>query len=273
MKRTIIDRIRRYAGKDRKQVVNPNITAREAIQIADHIQEIESSLESHHRDLLAIHRVAACVAHVEPITEDDTLTVKRVKQMAMLINQSSPVHEVEPCGVWQFFQHGEWNVGSNLNNHRQNTEDAGIPTRDLYTRELSGFTDEEQELLMEAIDLAQDELHNQVATCPDVNMYAGEISDLREKQKSLAELKGRMHAFQVANESEVNPRLPPVNWEGYYTKKGVTENWFEGKPRWYWCVVVAHDQGKAVVRTRKGHYHAHSPDEFEFNKEPEGYRG
>lgn len=96
MERSVIDRIRQYAGKDRKQVVNPNITAREAILIADHIQEIESSLESHHRDLLKIHRVAAAVAQVEPITEDDTLTVKRVKQMAMLINQLSPVHEMEP---------------------------------------------------------------------------------------------------------------------------------------------------------------------------------
>lgn len=163
MTRTVIDRIREYAGKDRSQVVNPLLSVGEIIHIANHIQEIESSLEAHHRDLLAVHRVAACVAQVEPPNEEDTLTVRRVKQMAMMINQLTPVHEV-------------------------------------------------------------------------------------------------------------NPRLPPVNWEGYYTKKGVTENWFEGKPRWYWCVVVAHDQGKAVVRTRKGHYHAHSPDEFEFSKEPEGHR-
>lgn len=59
-------------------------------------------------------------------------------------------------------------------------------------------------------------------------------------------------------------RLPPLNWEGYYTRKGGT--------RWFWCVVVAHDQGKAVVRTKSNHYHAHSPDEFEFSKEPEGHR-
>lgn len=37
-------------------------------------------------------------------------------------------------------------------------------------------------------------------------------------------------------------------------------------------LVPAHDQGKAVIRTKSGHYHAHSPDEFEFSKEPEGYR-
>lgn len=62
----------------------------------------------------------------------------------------------------------------------------------------------------------------------------------------------------------VNPKLPPLDWEGYYTRKGGT--------RWFWCVVVAHDQGKAVVRTKTNNYHAHSPDEFEFSKEPEGYR-
>lgn len=62
----------------------------------------------------------------------------------------------------------------------------------------------------------------------------------------------------------IEGELPPVDWEGYYTRKGGT--------RWFWCVVVAHDQGRAVIRTKSGHYHAHSPDEFEFSKEPEGYR-
>lgn len=62
----------------------------------------------------------------------------------------------------------------------------------------------------------------------------------------------------------IEGELPPVDWEGYYTRKGGT--------RWFWCVVVAHDQGKAVIRTKSGLYHAHSPDEFEFSKEPEGYR-
>lgn len=38
----------------------------------------------------------------------------------------------EPSGVWQFYQNGEWHVGSNTHNHRENTENAGYPTRDLY---------------------------------------------------------------------------------------------------------------------------------------------
>jgi hypothetical protein len=37
----------------------------------------------------------------------------------------------EPCG-WQFYQNGEWNNGMETNNHRENTEAAGIPTRNVY---------------------------------------------------------------------------------------------------------------------------------------------
>jgi hypothetical protein len=35
--------------------------------------------------------------------------------------------------AWQFFQDGKWWNGSEYNCHRQNTEDAGIPVRNLYT--------------------------------------------------------------------------------------------------------------------------------------------
>lgn len=55
----------------------------------ERIRWLSRRLESHHADLLKIHRVAAHVAGVEPPTDDDHLTVKRVKQMAMLINQLS----------------------------------------------------------------------------------------------------------------------------------------------------------------------------------------
>jgi hypothetical protein len=37
----------------------------------------------------------------------------------------------EPCG-WQFYQNGEWNNGMETNNHRENTEAAGISTRNVY---------------------------------------------------------------------------------------------------------------------------------------------
>jgi len=37
----------------------------------------------------------------------------------------------EPCG-WQFFQDGKWHNGMETNNHRANTEAAGVPVRDVY---------------------------------------------------------------------------------------------------------------------------------------------
>lgn len=35
-------------------------------------------------------------------------------------------------GVWQFYQDGEWRVGMNVHNHRENTEAGGFPVRDLH---------------------------------------------------------------------------------------------------------------------------------------------
>lgn len=43
---------------------------------------------------------------------------------------ASPVAQ-EPVG-WQFYQDGKWHNGMETNNHRANTESAGIPTRDVY---------------------------------------------------------------------------------------------------------------------------------------------
>jgi hypothetical protein len=37
----------------------------------------------------------------------------------------------EPCG-WQFYQDGKWHNGMEINNHRANTEAAGVPVRDVY---------------------------------------------------------------------------------------------------------------------------------------------
>lgn len=33
---------------------------------------------------------------------------------------------------WQFFEDGLWWTGFDTNNHRKNTEEAGIPVRDIY---------------------------------------------------------------------------------------------------------------------------------------------
>lgn len=68
---------------------SPGGSPNEEMKMLEKLGQLQDSLESHHRDLLAIHRVASHIAGVEPPTEDDTLTVKRVKQMAMMINQLS----------------------------------------------------------------------------------------------------------------------------------------------------------------------------------------
>lgn len=43
--------------------------------------------------------------------------------------------------AWQFFSDGKWYIGSELNNHRQNTEEAGFLVRDLSPTEeaLAGY--------------------------------------------------------------------------------------------------------------------------------------
>jgi hypothetical protein len=43
--------------------------------------------------------------------------------------QPAPLQE--PCG-WQFHKDGKWYNGMDTNNHRANTERAGIPVRDVY---------------------------------------------------------------------------------------------------------------------------------------------
>lgn len=55
--------------------------------------------------------------------------------------------------------------------------------------------------------------------------------------------------------------LPPVGWEGEYTKP----SGFVGRTCvWRWCVVVAHDLGGALIRTDKDKYHLLTVPEYEF---------
>jgi hypothetical protein len=54
--------------------------------------------------------------------------------------------EQEPCG-WQFFFDGKWANGLECNNHRVNTEAAGIPVRNMYPaaqRTWVGLTEEDE---------------------------------------------------------------------------------------------------------------------------------
>ncbi|MDC8457796.1 hypothetical protein [Marinobacter sp. DS40M6] len=56
-----------------------------------------------------------------------------------------------------------------------------------------------------------------------------------------------------------------VGWTGWYTRKG--------GERWFWCQIIAFDNGEPVIKTMTGNYHRRPTLRFEFNKKPEGYRG
>ena len=43
-------------------------------------------------------------------------------------------------------------------------------------------------LVREALDLAHAELHNMIATCPDVSMYEEEIEEYEEQQRKIKNL-------------------------------------------------------------------------------------
>lgn len=47
-------------------------------------------------------------------------------------------------------------------------------------------------LVLEAIDLALDELHNQEATCPDVNHFAKDLAEIDEKREKFKRLRDRL---------------------------------------------------------------------------------
>jgi|GEM_PF-827209 hypothetical protein len=84
--------------------LDPNIGNLTAAK--ERIRWLSRKLESHHTDLLKIHRVTSGIAHVEPITEDDHLTVKRVKEMAQMINRLSDQKsgEAEPKPMIPVYQ-------------------------------------------------------------------------------------------------------------------------------------------------------------------------
>lgn len=59
------------------------------------------------------------------------------------------------------------------------TNVLNLSTTDLY-------------LIVQAIDLARAEVHNQVATCPDVVLYAEELEELDHVDDRLVDLKTRI---------------------------------------------------------------------------------
>jgi hypothetical protein len=73
---------------------------------------------------------------------------KTAKAIAALRTAIAEAEKQEPCG-WQFYQDGKWHNGMETSNHKANTEDAGIPVRNVYPpppaaqRPWVGLTDEE----------------------------------------------------------------------------------------------------------------------------------
>lgn len=80
--------------------------------------------------------------HILKITDEGISKGPHVQSYALLHIQQLIIgylsddqreeQQAEKSGVWQFYQDGEWHTGSNTHNHRENTENAGYPTRDLY---------------------------------------------------------------------------------------------------------------------------------------------
>lgn len=60
------------------------------------------------------------------------------------------------------------------------------------------FTFEEIHLIEEALRLADDALHNEIATCPDVNVYADDIAEIEAKRVAIAALRDKVAALTIA---------------------------------------------------------------------------
>lgn len=54
------------------------------------------------------------------------------------------------------------------------------------------FTGKNLQRVRRGIDLALGEIHNQIATCPDVELYAEEIKELRDEEVQFKRLLARI---------------------------------------------------------------------------------
>ncbi len=54
------------------------------------------------------------------------------------------------------------------------------------------FTGKNLELIRRGVDLAIDEIHNQIATCPDVFEYADDIEELEQEKETFRRLLARI---------------------------------------------------------------------------------
>ena len=54
------------------------------------------------------------------------------------------------------------------------------------------FTGKNLEVVRQALDLVDDELHNQIATCPDVRLFAEDLAKIWAEKAVIQNLKARI---------------------------------------------------------------------------------
>ena len=54
------------------------------------------------------------------------------------------------------------------------------------------YEEDEFTLVYEALELALSELHNMIATCPDVTLYADDIKEIRAKETKIKALMAKL---------------------------------------------------------------------------------
>ena len=77
-----MNRIRKYAGKERKDVSNPCITAREAIDIANHVVRLEAENSALKSAMREIYEVWAGSDGFIPETAPEAYLSKLIKDIA-----------------------------------------------------------------------------------------------------------------------------------------------------------------------------------------------
>ena len=78
-------------------------------------------------------KLALEALELSSITVDNFSVQKKTQEAIAAVREAraeQPAQQ-EPCG-WQFYQEGKWHNGMETNNHRANTEAAGVPVRDVY---------------------------------------------------------------------------------------------------------------------------------------------
>jgi len=119
--------------------------------------------------------------------------------------------------VWQFYQDGEWRVGSNMHNHRGNTEEGGYPTRDLYTKGGCSYKEIKQKLKA---------LHSSInGDCYmgsewEIEAIKGIISDMDNK----VEQGSNSHVYAIAKDGFIQYDLDTGMLEIYESKSWAQAN-------------------------------------------------